>query len=82
MDRKNPHPLPERPRITEGICDHLGYDSSYETREYLDGEVEAGCEHGDICDLYNKPGCRVRTEDDGAICDDCGETKANCRCGE
>jgi hypothetical protein len=79
---KNPNPPPqhERPRITEGICYHLG-DSRYEILG-SDGDLEARCADQYHCDLFVKKGCALMRWIGyiEAVCEDCGETGANCKC--
>ena len=90
LDSKNPNPPPRRkpPEIIGGICDHLGCESRYEVRyhpedEYSEHYVEGGCEHQDRCDLSEKMGCPVTSwvEENQAVCEYCGETGDNCKCG-
>jgi len=89
LDSKNPHPKRQTPRIIERICNHLGSESRYEIREYPEDEyseadVEADCEDQDHCDLFGMRGCPVTSwvEYNQGICEDCGETGANCKCGQ
>jgi len=70
----------EPPKVTELVCDHLGY-SRLEIIE-SDGDVEAQCEDQDHCDLFEKKGCPVTSwvEYNQGICEDCGETGDDCKC--